>query len=47
MKRVEGLTRTNTKITEETIKDFIETLNVDEGIKRNLEEITPYNYTGQ
>jgi len=44
---LKGLTRTNTKITEETIKDFIETLNVDEGIKAELRRITPYNYTGQ
>lgn len=44
---LKGLTRTNTKITEQTIKDFIETLNVSEEIKSELRKITPYNYTGQ
>lgn len=44
---LKGLTRTNTKITEQTIKDFIETLDVSETVKSELRKITPYNYTGQ
>ena len=44
---LKGLTRTNIKITEQTIKDFIETLNVSEKIKAELRKITPFNYTGQ
>lgn len=44
---LKGLTRTNTKITEQTIKEFIETLNVSEEIKIELRTITPFNYTGQ
>lgn len=44
---LKGLTRKNTKITESTIKDFIETLNVSEDIKMELRVISPFNYTGQ
>ncbi|MCO6358211.1 adenylosuccinate lyase [Roseivirga pacifica] len=44
---LKGLTRTNTKITEAAIKEFIETLNVGEPVKAELRKITPYNYTGQ
>lgn len=44
---LKGLTRKNTKITETTIKDFIETLNVSEDIKKELRVISPFNYTGQ
>jgi adenylosuccinate lyase len=44
---LKGLTRTNTAITEETIKAFIETLAVNEEVKAELREISPYNYTGQ
>ena len=40
------LTRTNTKITEKSIHDFIETLNVSEEIKAELRLISPFNYTG-
>ena len=40
------LTRGNTQITENSIKDFIETLNVSEAIKAELRVITPFNYTG-
>lgn len=40
------LTRTNTKVTEESIHQFIETLNVSDSIKKELKEITPQNYTG-
>jgi len=44
---LKGLTRTNTSITEETIKAFIETLAVNDEIKAELRKISPYNYTGQ
>jgi len=40
------LTRTNQVITEQSIKDFIATLNVDESIKAELRAITPFNYIG-
>ncbi len=40
------LTRRNTAITEESIHDFIHTLNVSEEVKKELLAITPYNYTG-
>ena len=40
------LTRTNQKITKQTIRDFIDTLDVDQEIKRQLLAITPHNYTG-
>ena len=40
------LTRKNTSITESTIKDFIETLEVSEEIKEELRVISPSNYTG-
>jgi adenylosuccinate lyase len=40
------LTRTNQKINEKTIADFIETLNVDEKVKAELRAIKPNTYTG-
>ncbi|HBF88825.1 MAG TPA: adenylosuccinate lyase [Bacteroidales bacterium] len=40
------LTRTNEMITKEAIQHFIETLNVSENIKKELHNITPFNYTG-
>jgi adenylosuccinate lyase len=40
------LTRTNTKITEQSIADFILNLDVSETIKSELKQITPSNYTG-
>ncbi|TVP48781.1 MAG: adenylosuccinate lyase [Mongoliibacter sp.] len=40
------LTRTNTKITETSIREFIETLQVSESIKAELRQISPFNYTG-
>ncbi len=43
---LKGLTRTNEKITSQTMKDFIETLNVSEDIKNELRVITPFTYTG-
>ncbi|MDY8138900.1 adenylosuccinate lyase [Aquimarina sp. 2201CG5-10] len=43
---LKGLTRTNTAINQNTIADFIETLEVSETIKTELKQITPSNYTG-
>ncbi|MDE5782938.1 MAG: adenylosuccinate lyase [Prevotella sp.] len=40
------LTRTNQKMTEETIHDFIQTLQVSDEVKKELMDITPWNYTG-
>jgi adenylosuccinate lyase len=40
------LTRTNQKITYESIRDFIETLDLDEDVKSELRAINPFNYTG-
>ncbi len=40
------LTRTNSKITAESIREFILDLNVSEDVKEELLQITPYNYTG-
>ena len=43
---LKDLTRTNQVITEQSIKEFIETLNVSKDIKEELLLITPYNYIG-
>ena len=43
---LKGLTRTNTKINQQSIADFIETLEVSDEIKAELKVITPSNYTG-
>lgn len=43
---LKGLTRTNEKITQNSISDFIDTLEVSEAIKGELKKITPANYTG-
>jgi adenylosuccinate lyase len=40
------LTRTNQKITSESISDFIENLDLNENVKAELKAITPFNYTG-
>lgn len=40
------LTRTHTRITEGSIKDFIESLQVNEEVKSELRRISPFNYTG-
>ena len=40
------LTRLNTKITSETLEDFINNLKIDEKIKKELRNISPSNYTG-
>lgn len=43
---LKALTRTNTKMTEQTIHEFIQTLDVNENIKAELMAITPGTYTG-
>ena len=43
---LKGLTRTNAKINQKSIADFIDTLDVDASIKKELKAITPHNYTG-
>ncbi|HLV93489.1 MAG TPA: adenylosuccinate lyase [Aequorivita sp.] len=43
---LKGLTRTNTKINQKVISDFIETLEVSESVKQEMRSITPGNYTG-
>jgi adenylosuccinate lyase len=43
---LKALTRTNQAITESSIKEFIEELNVSEDIKKELRAITPHTYTG-
>jgi adenylosuccinate lyase len=43
---LKGLTRTNASITENSIKDFINTLNINNEIKKQLITITPQSYTG-
>jgi len=43
---LKGLTRTNAKINQKSIADFIDTLDVNEDIKNELKAITPHNYTG-
>ncbi|MDY3846807.1 MAG: adenylosuccinate lyase [Prevotella sp.] len=43
---LKALTRTNKKMTEETIHEFINTLSVSDAVKAELMAITPMNYTG-
>lgn len=43
---LKALTRTNHKMTEETIHQFIKELNVSDEVKAELMAITPHNYTG-
>ena len=44
---LKALTRTGDKITKESIQDFIGTLEVNESVKAELLNISPYNYTGK
>ena len=43
---LKALTRTNEKMTEQTIHNFIQTLDVSDSVKAELMAITPQNYTG-
>jgi adenylosuccinate lyase len=40
------LTRTNQKVTAQTISDFVDTLEVDPAVKERIRRITPHNYLG-
>ena len=43
---LKALTRTGGHITEQTIREFVETLDVTESVKAELRAITPHNYIG-
>lgn len=43
---LKALTRTNEGITEKSIRDFVETLDVEDTVKEELRRISPRNYTG-
>lgn len=43
---LKALTRTNNKITQESIAEFIDTLEIADDLKTKLKQITPSNYTG-
>ncbi len=45
--KLKELTRTNRKITAESIKDFIDSLELSEDVKDELRKISPKNYTGK
>ncbi|MDD4771685.1 MAG: adenylosuccinate lyase, partial [Bacteroidales bacterium] len=43
---LKALTRTNEAITEQSIKQFVEQLDVSESIKDELRKLSPVSYTG-
>ena len=43
---LKALTRTNNKVTQESIAEFIDTLEISDELKAQLKQITPSNYTG-
>ena len=43
---LKALTRTNSEVTEQSIHDFIESLDVRPEVKEQLKKLTPLNYTG-
>lgn len=43
---LKGLTRTNEKINQTSMANFIETLEIPESVKQEMRNITPGNYTG-
>ena len=43
---LKDLTRTNQKITAHTMAEFIDGLKINEDLKAELKQITPFNYTG-
>ncbi|MBL4559496.1 MAG: adenylosuccinate lyase [Bacteroidales bacterium] len=43
---LKALTRTNTSVTQNSIAEFIDTLEVSDSLKAELKMITPLNYTG-
>lgn len=44
--KLKELTRGNLQIDEASIKDFISTLDVSDNVRKELQAITPHNYTG-
>jgi adenylosuccinate lyase len=44
---LKGLTRTNERITRDSMHAFIDTLDVSRALKKELKAISPANYTGQ
>ena len=45
-KALKDLTRTNMKITKLSMLNFIDNLDIDDSLKKELKTITPFNYTG-
>ncbi len=43
---LKALTRKNEKITKQSIHRFIDSLDVKEGVRKRLKDISPFNYTG-
>lgn len=43
---LKALTRTNAEVTEQSIREFIDSLEVRPEVKERLKELTPLNYTG-
>jgi adenylosuccinate lyase len=43
---LKDLTRVNTNINAEIMEKFIDTLQINDDVKRELKNITPFNYTG-
>ena len=43
---LKGLTRKNEKVTQKTIHEFIDTLEVSEELKKELKAFSPTNYLG-
>ena len=43
---LKALTRTNSQVTEQTMREFIESLDVSESVKEELRALTPQSYTG-
>jgi adenylosuccinate lyase len=43
---LKGLTRKNEAVTQTTVHDFIDTLEISESVRAELKQITPQNYTG-
>ncbi|MDR0421232.1 MAG: adenylosuccinate lyase [Prevotellaceae bacterium] len=44
--KLKELTRTNTIVTEHHIKEFIDTLDISDELKKELKKINPHNYVG-
>jgi len=43
---LKALTRGNQEVTQQSLSEFIDTLEVDDALKADLKKITPFNYTG-